>query len=158
MPRLGSGVRIASPAPFGTEKAASSDAAFRFSLWPPALRTKTQRRANKFTQFSIFLLQPLTGLPKSRLTEWQRGRSSGVEHNLAKVRVGRSNRLARSIRNRKGHIFGCGLSLFRRLIPHPPPLTTHRSFCCDAQIFRLQPVTRFPKSRSLNGSAGVAQG
>ncbi len=25
------------------------------------------------------------------------GRSSGVEHNLAKVRVGRSNRLARSI-------------------------------------------------------------
>ena len=26
------------------------------------------------------------------------GRSSGVEHNLAKVRVGRSNRLARSIR------------------------------------------------------------
>gem|GEM_PF-3641673 len=26
----------------------------------------------------------------------ERGRSSGVEHNLAKVRVGRSNRLARS--------------------------------------------------------------
>ncbi len=26
----------------------------------------------------------------------QSGRSSGVEHNLAKVRVGRSNRLARS--------------------------------------------------------------
>jgi hypothetical protein len=32
----------------------------------------------------------------TRFPRLERGRSSGVEHNLAKVRVGRSNRLARS--------------------------------------------------------------
>ena len=44
----------------------------------------------------IFHLQRIGGMNISRLTK-RRGRSSGVEHNLAKVRVGRSNRLARSI-------------------------------------------------------------
>ena len=34
--------------------------------------------------------------PGHKPTLLGRGRSSGVEHNLAKVRVGRSNRLARS--------------------------------------------------------------
>ncbi len=40
------------------------------------------------------------------------GRSSGVEHNLAKVRVGRSNRLARSSFHRFAN--GCGSGLPER--------------------------------------------
>ena len=50
------------------------------------------------------LLQPRAGLYTSCLTETECGRSSGVEHNLAKVRVGRSNRLARSSRFHKGRL------------------------------------------------------
>ncbi|EEW59988.1 hypothetical protein SCH4B_1662 [Ruegeria sp. TrichCH4B] len=54
MPRLGSGVRIASPAPFGTEKAASSDAAFRFSeqalvIFDQNPLTGSQMRANPYS-------------------------------------------------------------------------------------------------------------
>ncbi len=48
-----------------------------------------------FAILSIFLLQREAGKSIPRLTQGS-GRSSGVEHNLAKVRVGRSNRLARS--------------------------------------------------------------
>jgi hypothetical protein len=52
-------------------------------------------RAKKFPVADVFLLQPRAGLYKSR-TSNRRGRSSGVEHNLAKVRVVSSNLIARS--------------------------------------------------------------
>src|SRR6056297_1872060 len=45
---------------------------------------------------AIFLLQPRARVYRSRLTQG-RGRSSGVEHYLAKVRVESSNLFARSI-------------------------------------------------------------
>ena len=48
-----------------------------------------------FQNLSFFLLKVSALRFKYRLTQGS-GRSSGVEHNLAKVRVGRSNRLARS--------------------------------------------------------------
>ncbi len=53
------------------------------------------QKSHFFRQGDIFHLQPAETLYISRLTQGS-GRSSGVEHNLAKVRVGRSNRLARS--------------------------------------------------------------
>jgi hypothetical protein len=52
----------------------------------------------KKVQFGCFsLLRPPAQMGIPPISEGC-GRSSGVEHNLAKVRVGRSNRLARSIR------------------------------------------------------------
>jgi hypothetical protein len=60
------------------------------------LRGIVAKNFAKFTKDAFSLLQPTALLYTSCLTKTECGRSSGVEHNLAKVRVGRSNRLARS--------------------------------------------------------------
>ena len=83
----------------------------------------------------IFLLRGGMGLCRSP-TRIGCGRSSGVEHNLAKVRVGRSNRLARSnfslTRETTGPPSG-GLSSFWTAVLHRPanaaklPLSNQRN-------------------------------
>jgi hypothetical protein len=67
--------------------------------WPLQLGQNKQNPDQiKKVLFGCFsLLQPPAQMGIPPISEGC-GRSSGVEHNLAKVRVGRSNRLARSIR------------------------------------------------------------
>ncbi len=73
------------------KKARIFSAPFPFLQWRP----NKQFPANAITIESFLLLQSVATESIPRLTQGS-GRSSGVEHNLAKVRVGRSNRLARS--------------------------------------------------------------
>ena len=70
------------------------------------LRRSVAVGADFFLLLPIFLLQPGPQNPISPLTGWQRGRSSGVEHYLAKVRVVSSNLIARSIGKRTGRPSG----------------------------------------------------
>ena len=63
---------------------------------------RTSQRSSISASATIFLLQVAGEDTKSRRTQG-RGRSSGVEHNLAKVRVVSSNLIARSIQKGTGN-------------------------------------------------------
>ena len=63
--------------------------------FPMGQTAANRSKSKKSDQRPIFLLQLRAGFHISRLTQGS-GRSSGVEHNLAKVRVESSNLFARS--------------------------------------------------------------
>jgi hypothetical protein len=60
------------------------------------LQKRQPGQLDKLPAYVIFPLQVAGLFNKSPLTETECGRSSGVEHNLAKVRVVSSNLIARS--------------------------------------------------------------